>query len=139
MNGVRMVREMFIDNVAYKFVALGVALVLWFSLLGRRDSTIMKDYQLEVLLAPDMELAIPAPEFVRVEVMGPRVALKKLGQLPGVFTIDLTSASEGRKKVRLSQDGVALPLGARVLSIEPKEFITEIRHQEPNGAKGGTR
>lgn len=68
------------DNLSYKFVALGVALVLWFSLLGRRDSTLMKDYQLEVLLAPEMELSIPVPEFVRVEVMGPRVALKKLSQ-----------------------------------------------------------
>lgn len=125
----------FFDNMSYKFVALGVALVLWFSLLGRRDSTIMKDYQLEVLLAPEMELAIPTPEFVRVEVMGPRVALKKLGQIPGVFTVDLTSASPGRKKVRLSAEGVALPLGARVLSIEPKEFVTEIRPQQRKALK----
>ena len=124
-----------LDNMSYKFVALGVALVLWFSLLGRRDSTLLKDYQLEVLLAPEMELAIPTPEFVRVEVMGPRVALKKLGQLPGVFTVDLTSASPGRKKVRLSPEGVALPLGARVLTIEPKEFVTEIRPQKDKGLK----
>ena len=123
------------DNMSYKFVALGVALVLWFSLLVRRDSTIMKDYQLEVLLAPEMELAIPTPEFVRVEVMGPRVALKKLGQLPGVFTVDLTSASPGRKKVRLSAEGVALPLGARVMNIEPKEFVTEIRPQQNKASK----
>ena len=125
-----------VDNLSYKFVALGVALVLWFSLLGRRDATLMKDYQLEVLLAPEMELAIPTPEFVRVEVMGPRVALKKLRQLPGVFTVDLTSASTGRKKVRLSAEGVALPLRARVLNIEPKEFVTEIR---PSQNKGKTK
>lgn len=126
-------KRMVTDNLSYKFVALGVALVLWFSLLGRRDATLMKDYQLEVLLAPEMELAIPTPEFVRVEVMGPRVALKKLGQLPGVFTVDLTSASTGRKKVRLSAEGVALPLGARVLNIEPKEFVTEIRPSQNKG------
>jgi hypothetical protein len=129
-----MIKRMFLENTSYKFVALGVALVLWFSLLGRRDSTLMKDYQLEVLLAPEMELSIPAPDFIRVEVMGPRVALKKLGQLPGLYTVDLTSATPGRKKVRLSPEGVSLPLGARVLSIEPKEFVTEIRTQ-----KGGTR
>lgn len=128
-------KRMVFDNLSYKFVALGVALVLWFSLLGRRDSTLMKDYQLEVLLAPEMELAIPTPEFVRVEVMGPRVALKKLGQLPGVFTVDLTSASPGRKKVRLSAEGVALPLGARVLNIDPKEFVTEIRSIQGGKAK----
>jgi YbbR domain-containing protein len=125
------------DNLSYKFVALGVALVLWFSLLGRRDSTLMKDYQLEVLLAPEMELSIPVPEFVRVEVMGPRVALKKLSQSPGTFTVDLTSATPGRKKVRLSAEGVTLPLGARVLNIEPKEFVTEVR-QNPDG-KGKKR
>ena len=125
------------DNLSYKFVALGVALVLWFSLLGRRDSTLMKDYQLEVLLAPEMELSIPVPEFVRVEVMGPRVALKKLSQAPGTFTVDLTSASPGRKKVRLSAEGVTLPLGARVLNIEPKEFVTEIRPASLDGKGKG--
>ena len=130
-------KRMMVDNLSYKFVALGVALVLWFSLLGRRDSTLMKDYQLEVLLAPEMELAIPTPEFVRVEVMGPRVALKKLGQLPGVFTVDLTSASMGRKKVRLSAEGVALPFGARVLNIEPKEFVTELRPSTKKSERPG--
>ena len=120
-------RRLFIDNLSYKFVALGVALVLWFSLLGRRDSTLMKDYQVEVLLPPGMELTIPPPEFVRVEVMGPRVALKKLGQNPGVFTVDMTNHTPGPKKVRLPLEGVALPLGARVLSIKPDVFVTEVR------------
>ena len=58
----------------------------------------MKDYQLEVLLPPEMELAIPAPEFVRVEVMGPRVALKKLGQLMVVYTVDLGQRLPGAQE-----------------------------------------
>jgi YbbR domain-containing protein len=130
-----MIKRILTDNLSYKFVALGVALVLWFSLLGRRDSTLMKDYQLEVLLPVELELAKPVPEFIRVEVMGPRVALKKLGQSPGVYTIDLTGATVGRKKIRLSPEGVSLPLGARVVNISPKEFDTEIRVQ--GSSKGG--
>jgi hypothetical protein len=134
-------KRLILDNVSYKFVALGVALVLWFSLLGRRDSTLAKEYQLVVLLAPEYELASPPkPEFVHVEVMGPRVALKKLGNLPGMYTVDLTSATPGRKKVRLSPEGITLPLGARVLSIQPNEFETEIRPQANphDGAMKGT-
>jgi hypothetical protein len=70
-----------------------------------------------------------------VEVMGPRVALKKLGQNPGVFTVDMTSHTPGPKKVRLPLEGVALPLGARVLSIKPDVFVTEVRPIQSGKAK----
>lgn len=110
------------DNLSYKFVALGVALILWMSMLGRKDSTLMKDFELQVLLAPKIELETPIPQIVKVEVVGPRVALKKINQMNPVFTVDLTSAKAGRQVVQLNRDGLNLPIGARVLSIEPNKF-----------------
>nr|HMN68180.1 hypothetical protein [Bdellovibrionales bacterium] len=52
----------------------------------------------------------------------PRVALKKLNSISPVFTVDLTGARPGRQVVQLNREGVSLPIGARVLTIEPREF-----------------
>lgn len=115
------------DNLSYKFVALGVAMVLWMSMLGRKDSTLVKEFELQVLLPPKVELQTQIPQIVKVEVGGPRVALKKINQMNPVFTIDLTAARPGRQVVELSRDGLNLPIGARVLTIEPKEFTVVLR------------
>jgi hypothetical protein len=121
------------DNLSYKFVALGVALVLWFSMLGRKDSTLTKEFQLQPLLAPRMELETKIPPVVHVEVAGPRVALKKINQMDPVFTIDLTGARPGRQVIQLTREGLNLPIGARVLSIEPREFTVVLREVQSGG------
>ncbi len=115
------------DNLSYKFVALGVAVILWMSMLGRKDSTMMKDFELQVLLAPNLEMETQIPPLVRVEVAGPRVALKKINQMSPVFTVDLTSARAGRQLVQLAREGLNLPIGARVISIDPSEFPVMLR------------
>jgi YbbR domain-containing protein len=110
------------DNLSYKFVALGVALILWMSMLGRKDSTLVKDFELQVLLSSTMELGSAVPELVKVEIAGPRVALKKINQMNPVFTLDLTTARPGRQIVQLRREGLSLPIGARILTLEPREF-----------------
>lgn len=110
------------DNLSYKFVALGVAMVLWMSMLGRKDTSVFKEFELQVLLAPTVEIQNTIPQLVKVEISGPRVALKKLNSISPVFTVDLTGARPGRQVVQLNREGVSLPIGARVLTIEPREF-----------------
>ena len=117
----------FTDNLSYKFVALGVASILWISMMGRKDATLVKDFELQVMLGPNLELETPIPQLVKVEVVGPRVALKKINQMSPVFTVDMTNAKLGRQVIQLSRDGLNLPIGARVLSIEPNEFTVVLR------------
>jgi YbbR domain-containing protein len=118
------------DNLSYKFVALGVAVILWMSMLGRKDSTLMKDFELQVLLPPNLEMETQIPQLVRVEVAGPRVAIKKINQISPVFTVDLTSARPGRQLVQLNREGLNLPIGARVMSIDPNEFTVILRNSK---------
>lgn len=115
------------ENLSYKLIALVVTLVLWISMIGSKDSVLTKDYQLQILLPSHTELVHPVPDFVRVEVVGPRVALKKLGQMNSVYSVDLSNAGVGRKTVRLTPEGVNLPLGTRVVSVDPKEFVAVIQ------------
>lgn len=115
------------DNLSYKGVAFGVALVLWASMLGRMDSTMTKEFEVQVALGPNLEMVTKVPQNVRVEITGPRVALKKLNQVSPVFTVDLTAARPGPQIVKLNRDGLSLPIGARVLSIEPREFMVQLK------------
>lgn len=115
------------DNFSYKIVALGVAVILWASMLGRKDSTLSKDFELQVMLGRNIELVTQVPQIVKVEIAGPRVALKKINQMNPVFTVDLSNARPGRQLVQLSREGLNLPIGARVLSIEPREFTVQIK------------
>lgn len=119
------------DNLSYKFVALGVALILWMSMLGRKDSTLMKDFELQVLLPQSIEMSTTIPQIVKVEIAGPRVALKKINQMAPLFTVDLSASKAGRQVVTLTRDGLTLPIGARILSIEPNEFIVVLKASKP--------
>src|SRR6185312_9135191 len=107
------------ENFSYKFVALGVALILWLSMMGRKDATLVKDFELQVILGPQLEMENPIPQLVKVEVIGPRVALKKINSMNPVFTVDLSAGHVGRQVIQLNREGLNLPIGARVLSIEP--------------------
>lgn len=123
------------DNFSYKFVALGVALILWMSMLGRRDSTLVREFELQVLHAQGIDLESQSHKFVRVEVAGPRVALKKINNMDPVFVVDLSSAKPGRQVVKLSPEGLNLPIGSRVIHLEPNEFTVLLRQSKSTGEK----
>ena len=115
------------ENLSYKLVALGVAMILWMSMLSKKDSTLSKDFEVQLLLPTNIENVAPVPPLVRIEVAGPRLIIKKLNQMSPVFTVDLTSAKLGRQLVRLSHEGLNLPIGARILSLEPSEFFVVLK------------
>ncbi len=120
-------KKALLDNLSYKIVALAVAIILWISMIGRKDSTLVKEFELQVLLGPNIELESPIPQLVKVELIGPRVALKKINQMSPVFTVDLTGARVGRQVIEMSRNGLNLPIGARVQSIEPHDFTVNLR------------
>ena len=129
-------KNWFWENGSYKAVALVVALVLWMTMQGRRDTVLTREMDMQVLLSPNLAITNPIPQVVKVEVSGPRVALKKLAERREPFTVDLGSAQAGRQLVRLTKNGLNLPLGAKVLSIQPDEFLAVIVEVDGGKDKG---
>ncbi len=123
-----------LENGSYKTVALVVAMVLWMTMQGRRDTVLAREMAMQVLLSPGLAITNPIPQMVKVEVAGPRVALRRLAERQEPFTVDLGAAQPGRQLVKLTKDGLNLPLGAKVLSIQPSEFLAVII--EVQGDKG---
>lgn len=118
------------ENASYKLVALVVATVLWLTMQGRRDTVLSREVELQVLLAPNLAITNPIPQVIKLEVSGPRVALRKLAERVEPVTVDLRRAQPGRRVVALSRDNLSLPLGAKVVSLQPNEFLAVIVEME---------
>jgi hypothetical protein len=109
------------ENGSYKLVALFVTLILWVTILGRRDFVLTKDMEIEFLLPRAIAVAESNRERrVTVKVSGPRVALKKFAANPGTITIDLGRQAEpGPIKAIITPRNVEVPFGVKVLSVTP--------------------
>lgn len=114
-------RNKILENGSYKLVALFVTLILWVTILGRRDFVLSKDMDIEFLLPRTIAVAETNRERrVTVKVSGPRVALKKFAANPGTITIDLGRQAEpGPVKAVITTRNVEVPFGVKVLSVTP--------------------
>jgi YbbR domain-containing protein len=107
------------ENGSYKLVALFVTLILWVTILGRRDFVLSKDMDIEFLLPRSIAVASNVDRRVTVKVSGPRMALKKFAQNPGTITVDLGKAQLGQVRAVISARAVDVPFGVKVLSVTP--------------------
>lgn len=129
-----------LENGSYKLVALFVTLILWITILGRRDFVLSKDMDIEFLLPRALAVAETNRErHVTVKVSGPRVALKKFAQNPGTITIDLGRQAEpGPIKAVITPRNVEVPFGVKVISVTPDVINVHliVSHVEDENAAG---
>lgn len=112
------------ENGSYKLVALFVTLILWVTILGRRDFVLSKDVDIEFLLPHAIMVSPSAGQkeidrHVTVKVSGPRMALKKFAQNPGAITIDLGKSRVGPVQAVITPRSVEVPFGVKVISVTP--------------------
>jgi hypothetical protein len=120
-------RDRIFENGSYKLVSLFVTLILWVTILGRRDFMLTKDMDVEFLLPKATVIESKQGERkVSVKVSGPRTALKKFGQSPGSITFDLTKAEVTEKNTRvktvIQTKNIEVPFGVKVVSIDPPDL-----------------
>lgn len=114
------------DNMSFKVLAFVAAVVLWGVMLGRKDITLSREFETQILVPPHMHVANDLPNRIYVEVAGPRIALKRFTSNKSIYTLDLEGLPEGSHLVRLSKEGMNLPIGVKILSIRPKEVKVNI-------------
>lgn len=138
-NALKKWKSYIFDNGSYKLVALFVTLILWVTILGRRDFVTSKDMDIEFLLPRTIAIAESnRPRRVNVKVSGPRVALKRFKENPGSITIDLGRQAEpGPVKAVITPRNVEVPFGVKVISVTPDVInIRLIRAQAGNSSTG---
>lgn len=116
------------ENFSYKVVALFIALILWLTILGRRDFVMSKKVDIELITAQGTHVVAQTADAVKIKVSGPRSALKKYmeSSLSQTLTLDISQRGEGVVYVDIPMSKIDVPLGVKVLGVRPNQIQAEV-------------
>ena len=123
----RVLREALFENTSYKVASLFISLLLWVTLIGRRDFIYTKTMNVEIKTAAGMSVATQTADRIRVRVSGSRAALKKYmetGSQP--VQLDISDQPLGVVEVDIPPARLDLPAGVRLLSVRPNVIRAEV-------------
>ncbi|MBX3040262.1 MAG: hypothetical protein KF789_06070 [Bdellovibrionaceae bacterium] len=117
----------FTENFSYKVVSLFISLILWTTILGRRDFTYTKVIDLEFNVAAGYSI-VARPEEVRLRVSGTRTALKRFMEQTGdrPMVVDLSARNVGSVEMDVPLSQLDIPTGVKILSVRPALIRAEI-------------
>ena len=120
------------ENFSYKMVSLFIALILWLTILGRRDFVLSKTIEVEILVASGQVISAQSVDRVRVKVSGPRTALKRFmdSGLSQQVTIDASVRGEGEYELEIPQSKIDVPFGVKVLQVKPSVVRVVIKKSQ---------
>jgi YbbR domain-containing protein len=116
------------ENFSYKIVALFISLILWLTILGRRDFVLSKKIDIELQTGPNQVVVAQTADNIRVKVSGPRAALKKFMDNPqsASIVIDISNREAGVLDVDVPLNKIEVPMGVKVLGVRPNVIRAEV-------------
>lgn len=126
-------RTFVLENFSYKMVALFIALILWITILGRRDFVMTKNVEVDLLTAPGFSVVSQTSDAVKVKVNGPRTALKKFIDSASSHSIalDISDRGAGFVDVSIPQQRIEVPFGVKIIGIRPNVIRAEVIQVKP--------
>ena len=119
-------KENFFDNFSYKLVALIISLILWLSLLNRRDFITIKELDVDILTSENLVVLGQTTDKLKVKVSGPQPLLKKFKDSSQIIAFDMSEKEAGFYDIDVSASKIDVPKGLKVLSIKPNTIHVEI-------------
>ncbi len=116
------------ENFSYKMVALFISLILWLTILGRRDFVLSKKIDIELQTGAKQVVVAQTADNIRVKVSGPRAALKKFMDNPQTqsILIDISDRGEGVLDIDVPLNKIDVPMGVRILGVRPNVIRAEV-------------
>lgn len=127
------IKSNILDNLSYKLVALFIALILWLSILNRRDFILTKDLDVDIVTAEGFMVSAQSNAQIKVKVSGTQPALKKYRESAQVLSFDMSDKAAGFYDVEMSASKVEVPSGIKVLGIRPQTIRVEIVEKSKEG------
>jgi YbbR domain-containing protein len=126
-------RTFVLENLSYKMVALLIALILWITILGRRDFVMTKNVEVDLLTGPGFSVVSQTSDAVKVKVNGPRTALKKFIDSASSHSIalDISGRGVGFVDVSIPQQKIEVPFGVKIIGIRPNVIRAEVIQVKP--------
>lgn len=128
-------RDLFTENVSYKLMALFITLVLWFTILGRRDFVFTANIDIDLRAVRGTRVVMQSAEKLRVRLSGPRTALKRFMENPAnqALIIDLSGRREGVYDLEVPVHRLDVPMGVKILSSRPTSLRIELAPEAESG------
>ena len=116
------------ENFNYKLVALFISLILWLTILGRRDFVFSKTIEVDLVTAPGRTVIAQTADQIKVKVSGPRTALKKFmdSGFSQSMAIDISNRGEGVMEVEIPLNKIEIPMGVKILGVRPSMIRAEV-------------
>lgn len=119
----RWLREIFVEDLGLKLLALAITLVLWYAVTGQRTPTTihLRGVHLNFHLPSDMEVSNDPRTEVEVTLTGNKNVLERIDARDLIAYVDISDFKPGERSVQLTPERVTLglPDGVRVEGIEP--------------------
>ena len=116
------------ENWPFKLISLIIALILWVTVLGRRDFVFTKVVDVELITADGHVVVAQTADRIRVRVSGPRSSLKKFmdSRSSQTVQIDITQMGDGILDVDVPTGKIDIPAGVKILGIRPNVIQAEV-------------
>lgn len=123
---VRVLKESLLENASYKLVALFISLILWLSILGRRDFVVTKDVDVDFIAGKGYMVMGQSIDKVRMKVSGGQPLLKNFKDRIQSTTVDLSDKKSGFYDIEMTPSKFDVPNGIKILGIRPNTIRVEI-------------
>lgn len=121
-------------NIGTKLISVVIAIVLWFVVLGSRNVEATKDIPLEVVTPSELVVSNDLPDKISFRLSGPKAFLRSvLDRREEPVRVNLAGAKAGLVTYRFFSDNIRVPIGVKVLSINPTAILIKletVKHKE---------
>lgn len=114
-------------NAGTKIISVIIAMVLWVVVLGSRNVEVTKEVPLEIITPADLVPANEVPEKIAFRLAGPKAFLRAiLDRREDPIRVNLAGAKPGLVTYRFFSDNIRVPIGVKVLSINPTAIVIKL-------------
>lgn len=117
----------FTANLGTKLISVAIAVVLWMIVLGSRNVETTKEVPLEVITPTDLVPSNEIPDRISFRISGPKAFLRTvLDRKEEPIQVNLSGAKPGLTTYRFFSDSIRVPIGVKVLSINPTTVLVKL-------------
>lgn len=126
--------KIFLSNIKIKSLAFFVSFIFWFVILGQRSIIVSREIPLEFLIDPRYSM-ISETEKVTINFSAKRSTIQSFVPESASPVIDLRTYPPGENRIGINLNLFNMPVGARILSVEPKRIDFYLKYNVEKSIK----
>ena len=117
-------------NIFFKILALVLAVILWFLVVGEERAEVGLTIPLELVNMPrDLIVVNNLTQGIDIRVNGPRSLIRSLTTRNLSKSLDLSNSKAGTVTFPISSEGIRLPRGVAITRIHPTQVVVVLQKQ----------